>query len=119
MPDAEGHSTELLPSPPRFVKSGPFDGVEFTCSDATKYDQLSYTHIYIFDRVFSESTLCELAKVLQRSPFYVLCSFRREAEWSRYGLPKIRPVAKTKITTTGNQSMTCWVYANVEKMPSQ
>jgi hypothetical protein len=119
MPDAEGHSTELLPSPPRFVKSGPFDGVEFTCSDATKYDQLSYTHIYIFDWVFSKSTLREIAKVLQRSPFYVLCSFHKVTEWWSYGLVKIQPVAKFPFKTTGNEGMTCWVYANVEKMPSQ
>ena len=81
--------------------------------------QLSYTHIYIFDWVFSKSTLRDLAKVLQRSPFYVLCSFHKVTEWWSYGLVKIQPVAKFPFKTTGNEGMTCWVYANVEKMPSQ
>jgi hypothetical protein len=62
---------------PRFISSGPFDGVEFECADATALESLPYTHIYIFDWVFSKSTLRDMAPVLQRSPFYILCSFRK------------------------------------------
>lgn len=106
--------------PPRLVKSGPFDGVEFCKKDATLDRELPYTHIYIFDWVFARETLASMAKVLQRSPFYVLLSFRKVTEWWSYGLVKIQPVAKLQgFRTTGGEGMTCFVYVNVEKLPTQ
>ena len=106
--------------PPRVVRSGPFDGVEFLHGDATIYGQLSYTHIYIFDWVFSQNTLRDMAQVLQRSPFYILCSFRKVSEWWGHGLVKIQPVAKLQgFRTTGGEGMTCFVYVNLEKVPAQ
>ena len=96
-----------------------FDGVELRYCDATKETRLPYTHIYIFDWVFSKKTLSEVAKVLQASPFYVMLSFHKCAEWWSYGLVKIQPVARmVGFRTTGNESMTCYVYINVEKIPS-
>ena len=38
---------------------------------------MAWARSYIFDWVFSKSTLKDLAKVLQRSPFYVLMSFHK------------------------------------------
>lgn len=107
-------------SVPRWISSGVFDGIEFACCDATAEGELAYTHIYIFDWVFSRSTLESLAKVLQRSPFYVLLSFRKVTEWWSYGLVKIQPVAKVPgFKTTGGEGMTCYCYVNVEKLPAQ
>ena len=104
---------------PRIVRSGPFDGVEFEQGDACAFPELSYTHIYIFDWVFSQSTLHDLAPVLQRSPFYILCSFRKPSEWWGHGLVKIQPVAKLPgFRTTGGEGMTCYVYLNMEKVPA-
>ena len=78
-----------------------------------------YTHIYIFDWVFSQHTLADMAKVLQESPFYVLLSFRPVSEWWGHGLVKIQPVAKLPgWRTTGKESMTCFVYVNLEKVPT-
>ena len=103
---------------PRMVRSGLLDGVEFEHGDATIMDSLPYTHIYIFDWVFSQHTLKDLAKVLQRSDFYILCSFRKVTEWWSFGLGKIQPVAKLPgFKTTGGEGMTCYVYVNVEKVP--
>ena len=52
-----------------------------------------------------------MAKVLQRSPFYILISFRKPQEWWSYGLAKIQPVCKLAgFRTSGNESMTAFVY---------
>ena len=99
--------------PPR-----PFDGCAFVHGDATLERELNYTHVYIFDWVFSAHTLKSIAQVLQRSPFFVLVSFRKVAEWWSYGLVKIQPVASVQgFRTTGNEGMTGYVYINVEKIP--
>ena len=114
-PESQGES-----SAPVWMPNGPFDGVEFECSDATLQPQLAYTHIYIFDWVFAKQTLSDLAKVLQRSPFYVMLSFRKPTEWWSYGLVKIQPVAKLPgFRTTGGEGMTCYFYVNMEKLPAQ
>ena len=122
-PSPTSSATEDAPSGalvPAFVEATAFEGVEFECADATAFPELLYTHIYIFDWVFSASTLRDMAAVLQRSPFYVLCSFRKVTEWWSYGLVKIQPVAKLSgFKTTGGEGMTCFVYVNVEKLPSQ
>ena len=79
-----------------------------------------YTHIYIFDWVFSQDTLAKMAGVLMRSPFYVLVSFRKPAEWWGHGLVKIQPVAKLPgFRTSGNESMSGYIYANLEKVPAE
>jgi len=104
-----------------FVPRSVFSGVSFEHADATRDDfGLNYTHIYIFDWVFSQNTLRDMAQVLQRSPFYILCSFRKVSEWWGHGLVKIQPVAKLQgFRTTGGEGMTCFVYVNLEKVPSQ
>ena len=57
--------------------------------------------------------------MLQVSPFYIFVSFRKCAEWWSYGLTKVQPVAKLHgFRTTGNESMTAWVYINLEKVPA-
>eukprot|EP00326_Haptolina_ericina_P034667 CAMPEP_0181233220 /NCGR_PEP_ID=MMETSP1096-20121128/36208_1 /TAXON_ID=156174 ORGANISM="Chrysochromulina ericina, Strain CCMP281" /NCGR_SAMPLE_ID=MMETSP1096 /ASSEMBLY_ACC=CAM_ASM_000453 /LENGTH=165 /DNA_ID=CAMNT_0023327683 /DNA_START=9 /DNA_END=506 /DNA_ORIENTATION=- len=102
-----------------WVPQTAFSGVRFEHQDATTYEKLAFTHIYIFDWVFSKDTLNSLAKVLQRSPFYVLVSFRSCTEWWSYGLVKIQPVAKLPgFRTSGKESMTAWVYLNLEKVPT-
>ena len=100
------------------VKPQPFDGVEFLHGDATLEQTLDFTHIYIFDWVFSAHTLKSIAQVLQRSEFFVFVSFHKVAEWWSYGLVKIQPVAMIKgFRTTGNEGMTGYVYINAEKIP--
>ena len=74
--------------------------------------------VYIFDWVFSQHTLAEIAPVLQRSSFYVLISFRKVSEWWGHGLIKIQPVAKlTGFRTNGGEGMTAYIYINLEKVP--
>ena len=78
--------------------------------------KLQYTHVYIFDWVFSKHTLKAVAELLQRSPFYVMLSTRKCAEWWSYGLVKVQPVAKlTGFRTTGQEGMSLYVYINLEK----
>ena len=103
-----------------FVPRSVFSGVSFEHADATRDDfGLNYTHIYIFDWVFSKGTLQDFAKVLQTAPFYILISFRSCTEWWSYGLTKIQPVAKLPgFRTSGKESMTGFVYINMEKVPT-
>ena len=92
-------------------------GVSFCCADATEMPEFKYTHVYTFDRVFSRWTLEALAKVLQRSPFYVMISSKAPKVWWGFGLTKIQPVAKLRFKTTGKESMTCFIYVNSHFIP--
>ena len=59
-----------------------------------------------------------VAELLQRSPWYVMLSTRKPAEWWSYGLVKAQPVAKLiGFKTTGGEGMTMYVYVNLEKVP--
>ena len=92
-------------------------GVAFFAEDACSYESLDYSHVYIFDRVFSQVTLAALAKVLQRSSFYVMISTRKPHVWWGVGLSKIQPVAKTRLKTTGKEGMTAFIYINKDYIP--
>ena len=92
-------------------------GVSFSCADATEAASFRYTHIYAFDRVFSRVTLEALAKVLQRSPFYVLVSSRAPRIWWSCGLEKVQPVAKMRFVTTGRERCTVYIYINADFIP--
>ena len=55
-----------------------------------------FSHIYVFDRVFSRITLEALATVLERSNFYVMVSSKTPRTWWECGLTKVQPVAKMR-----------------------
>ena len=92
-------------------------GVAFEAADACTLPSLDYSHVYIFDRVFSQHTLTALAKVLQRSSFYIMISTRKPHVWWGVGLSKIQPVAKTRLKTTGREGMTAFIYINSHFIP--
>ncbi len=92
-------------------------GVSFEAADATTKPTLDYSHVYMFDRVFSEWTLQAIAKVLQRSSFYIFISTRKPNVWWGHGLTKIQPVAKVRFKTTGKEGMTAFVYVNSWLIP--
>jgi hypothetical protein len=92
-------------------------GVSFVAEDACRYEAFRYSHIYIFDRVFSEVTTRELAKVLQRSPFYIMVSSRKPQVWWGCGLSKVQPVGKIRFKTTGKEGMTLFIYINSHFIP--
>ena len=70
------------------------------------------------DRHASRAALAgELAKVLQRSPFYVMISSRKPQVWWTCGLSKVQPVAKVRFTTTGKERMTLFIYINSHFIP--
>jgi len=94
------------------------EGVVFKHSDATMEPHLGYDHIYVFDRVFSRLTMKALAKLLQASDFRVLVSSRHWREWWSFGLTKVQPVAKVRISTTGKEKCTAYVYINVNLFPT-
>jgi len=92
-------------------------GVKFECKDATEASEFSHSHIYMFDRVFSHYTLEGIAKVLQRSPFYVMISSKAPSVWWGVGLSKVQPVAKMRFATTGKERCTVYIYINAQFIP--
>jgi len=92
-------------------------GVAFEAVDATTMPEFAFSHVYIFDRVFSDHTLVALGKVLQRSPFHIMISARPPRVWWGVGLSKIQPVAKMRFKTTGKEGMTAFVYINSHFIP--
>jgi len=95
----------------------PFESVYFHFGDATLGSHLDFSHVYVFDRVFSPTTMASLARVLQRSPFRVLVSYRTASEWWEHGLSVVQPVAKLRLSSTGKEGMTCWIYINMRYAP--
>jgi len=93
------------------------DGIVFKHADCTVEANLSYSHIYTFDRVFSRLTMKALAPLLQASDFRVLVSSRHWREWWGFGLSKVQPVAKIRLSTTGKEKVTAYVYINSELFP--
>lgn len=64
--------------------------------------QVRSRHIQLASQRHSFSNVL-LVQVLERSPFYVLVSFRKPNEWWNYGLAKIQPVCKLPgFRTSGN-----------------
>ena len=62
-------------------------------------------------------TTQELAKVLQRSPFYVMLSTQKPQVWWGCGLSKVQPVGKMRFKTTGKEGMTMFIYINSHFIP--
>ena len=58
-----------------------------------------------------------LARVLQRSPFRVFATFRPYHEWYSHGLTCLHPVARLRVTTTGKESMSIHIFANLRFAP--
>lgn len=78
--------------------------------DATKYGTFNFSHVYIYDKVFSVSTLQLLARQLAKSPFKVLVSYQRIETWRRLGLNHIVEVAATRMRTTGGQTFKAYIF---------
>ena len=84
-------------------------------ADATKWECFNYSHIYMYDRVFNESTLSALAKRLNVSFFKFLVTYRRVEEWTRLGLRKIKLLSSITMRTTGGQNFRAYVLCR--KLP--
>jgi hypothetical protein len=94
-----------------------FSGVELQDADATLSPRLDYSHVYVFDRVFSTVTLKALAAVLARSSWFVLVSSKAPKLWWECGLRKARPVARLRFVTTGKERCTCYIFVNSQFAP--
>ena len=94
-----------------------YGGVELQDADATLATSLDFSHVYVFDRVFSEVTLTALATVLARSSWLVMISSKAPKVWWACGLRKATPVARLRFVTTGKERCTCYVYVNAHFAP--
>jgi len=84
-------------------------------ADATKWECFNYSHVYMYDRVFNESTLSALAKRLNVSFFKFLVTYRRVEEWTRLGLRNIKLLSSITMRTTGGQNFRAYVLCR--KLP--
>ena len=98
-------------------RDSPLSLIEFHFGDSTVGHDLNFTHVYCFDRVFSPTTLRALALLLRRSPFRIFVSYRSPSEWAEHGLDNVYPVAKLRVKTTGHESYSPIVYANLRFAP--
>jgi hypothetical protein len=122
---SEGSRRDLGPPPLDTVSShelatsrdSPLSLIEFHFGDSTVGHDLNFTHVYCFDRVFSPTTLRALALLLRRSPFRIFVSYRSPSEWAEHGLDNVYPVAKLRVKTTGHESYSPIVYANLRFAP--
>lgn len=92
-------------------------GVRLVDGDVTHCSVLHFSHLYIFDRVFSDVTIAALAAVLARSNFLVMVSSKAPKVWWANGLRKAFPVARLRFATTGKERCTCFVYVNADLTP--
>ena len=81
-------------------------------ADATKWKNFNFSHVYMYDRVFSENTLISLAEKLNKSSFGVLITYRRLKEWVRIGLQCMRLIKQINMRTTGGQSFRAYILLN-------
>lgn len=88
--------------------------MQFLDADATHFARLDFSHVYVFDRVFSKVTLSALAAVLQRSDWFVLVSSKPARVWWECGLRKAHPVCRLRFVTTGKERCTCTVFINAQ-----
>jgi len=115
--DAAQRALEAL-LPPGTAADDPLRSAEFVYGDATRLPDLGcFTHIYLFDRVFSPVTLCALGLALDRCAFFVLVSYRNPKEWWSFGLTKVQPVARMRMRTTGKEGCMAYVYINMDHAP--
>jgi tRNA G46 methylase TrmB len=78
--------------------------------DATTWKSFDFSHIYMYDRVFSKKTLSLLAKKLNKSSYIVLISYRRFEEWQQLGLKNARVIRSITMRTTGGQNFKAYIY---------
>ena len=77
---------------------------------------LRASHVYMYDKVFSDATSAALAKRLSKAgnacAARVLVSYRRPESWRKLGLAKAwQLVGRCKMSTTGDQSFTAYIMA--------
>lgn len=78
--------------------------------DATAWKSFEYSHVYMYDRVFSKNTLSLLAKKLNQSSYSVLISYRRFEEWKKLGLQSVHLMKSITMRTTGGQNFKAYIF---------
>ena len=83
-----------------------------TKGDATKLGAFQFSHVYMYDKVFSDPTTALLAAQLNASEkTKVLVSYQRAEQWRRLGLDaRFVEVASLTIRTTGGQNFKAYVF---------
>lgn len=88
------------------------DGCRLEQGDATKHGVFDFSHVYMYDKVFSDPTIELLAGQLNRSPYRILVSYQRPEVWRRLGLKHFAEAAALTMRTTGGQNFKAYVYIN-------
>ena len=72
----------------------------------------NFSHVYMYDKVFSDPTIELLAAQLNASPYRVMVSYQRIEVWRRLGLEHVVEAAALTMRTTGGQNFKAYVYIN-------
>ena len=88
------------------------DATRLTQGDATKLGAFQFSHVYMYDKVFSDPTTQLLAAQLNASEkTKVLVSYQRAEQWRRLGLSaRFAEVASLTMRTTGGQNFKAYVF---------
>ena len=83
-----------------------------TKGDATKLGAFQFSHVYMYDKVFSDPTTALLAAQLNASEkTKVMVSYQRAERWKRLGLSaRFAEVASLTMRTTGGQNFKAYVF---------
>ena len=83
-----------------------------TRGDATKLGAFPFSHVYMYDKVFSDPTTEMLAAQLNASEkTKVMVSYQRAERWKRLGLSaRFAEVASLTMRTTGGQNFKAYVF---------
>ena len=92
------------------------DATRLTQGDATKLGAFQFSHVYMYDKVFSDPTTQLLAAQLNASEkTKVLVSYQRAEQWRRLGLSaRFAEVASLTMRTTGGQNFKAYVFVRGE-----
>lgn len=100
-----------------FVKGDAKYRKEYVYWDRKSNSRLSFSHVYIFDYVFTIDSLKHIAKNLNLKEWKVLCSTRKSDEWTKYGLKDFTYTDKyLKVKMQGSgQQFTFYFYVAIVK----
>ena len=96
------------------------DRVTFDVSDAEKI--LSYyispgkafTHIYSYNKIMGEETLCAICSALNCTDYRVLAWYFDEKETEKFGLRNFKLVHKMPMPSTGKECFTCYIFIKLK-----
>jgi len=95
----------------KFPHNSHWKTVNFFERDATHIKDFSmFSHIYMFDWIFTQETHSRILPNIERSNFKIFICFSSPKKLEGFGCTKFDLLKKLEIVTTGNQKFTAYFY---------